>query len=44
LIVTHGIFSKGFGELEKYFQEIIVSDSLYKTYDSKIVKTFNHFQ
>lgn len=44
LIVTHGIFSKGFTELEKYFQEIIVSDSLYKTYDSKIVKTFNHFQ
>jgi ribose-phosphate pyrophosphokinase len=39
LIVTHGIFSKGFGELEKYFQEIMVSDSLYREYDSKIVKT-----
>jgi ribose-phosphate pyrophosphokinase len=38
LIVTHGIFSKGFGELEKYFQEIIVSDSLYKEYESGIVK------
>jgi ribose-phosphate pyrophosphokinase len=44
LIVTHGIFSKGFGELEKYFQEIVVSDSLYREYESKIVKTFNHFQ
>ncbi len=39
LIVTHGIFSKGFETLEKYFQEIIVSDSLYKPYGSKIVKT-----
>ncbi len=39
LIVTHGIFSKGFVELEKYFQEILVSDSMCKTYDSKIVKT-----
>jgi ribose-phosphate pyrophosphokinase len=39
LIVTHGIFSKGFGELEKYFQEIIVSDSLYRKYESSIVKT-----
>jgi ribose-phosphate pyrophosphokinase len=38
LVVTHGIFSKGFSELEKYFQQIIVSDSLFKTYDSKIVK------
>jgi ribose-phosphate pyrophosphokinase len=44
LIVTHGIFSKGFGELEKYFQEIMVSDSLYREYDSKIVNIFNHFQ
>jgi ribose-phosphate pyrophosphokinase len=44
LIVTHGIFSKGFQTLEKYFQQIIVSDSLYKNYDSPIVKTFNHFQ
>ncbi len=44
LIVTHGIFSKGFEVLEKSFQEIIVSDSLYRKYDSKIVKTFNHFQ
>ncbi len=44
LIVTHGIFSKGFATLEKYFQQIIVSDSLYKTYDSPIVKTLKHFE
>lgn len=42
LIVTHGIFSKGFDELEKHFQQIIVSDSLYKTYNSSIVKTVPH--
>lgn len=39
LIVTHGIFSKGFAALEKQFNEIIVSDSYCKTYESKIVKT-----
>lgn len=44
LIVTHGIFSKGFEQLEKSFQQIIVSNSLYKTYDSPIVKTLHHFQ
>ncbi len=44
LIVTHGIFSKGFETLHNYFQQIVVSDSLYKTYDSPIVKTLNHFQ
>jgi ribose-phosphate pyrophosphokinase len=43
LIVTHGIFSKGFDQLEKYFQQIIVSDSLYKTYNSPIIKTIKHF-
>jgi ribose-phosphate pyrophosphokinase len=43
LIVTHGIFSKGFTALEKYFQQIIVSSSLYKTYDSPIIKTIKHF-
>jgi ribose-phosphate pyrophosphokinase len=42
LIVTHGIFSKGFKELEKYFDEIIVSDSYRKAYDSKIVKVVNY--
>jgi ribose-phosphate pyrophosphokinase len=44
LIVTHGIFSKGFETLHQYFQQIIVSDSLYKTYDSPVVKTLKHFQ
>ena len=44
LIVTHGIFSKGFEQLEKYFQQIIVSDSLYKPYNSPIIKTIKHFQ
>jgi len=44
LIVTHGIFSKGFETLQQYFQHIIVSNSLYKTYDSPIVTTFNHYQ
>jgi ribose-phosphate pyrophosphokinase len=42
LIVTHGIFSKGFGELEKYFQEILVSDSLYKEYKSDIIKVISY--
>ncbi|MFY7963952.1 MAG: ribose-phosphate pyrophosphokinase-like domain-containing protein [Chitinophagaceae bacterium] len=37
LIVTHGIFSKGFENLEKYFNEIIVSNSYYTTYNSAIV-------
>jgi ribose-phosphate pyrophosphokinase len=41
LIVTHGIFSKGFAELEKYFTQIIVSDSFCKSYDSTIVKQIN---
>lgn len=44
LIVTHGIFSRGFEKLHQYFQQIIVSDSLYKTYDSPIVKTLKHFE
>ena len=38
LIVTHGIFSKGFAALEEKFNEIIVSDSFYKAYDSTIVR------
>ena len=38
LIVTHGIFSRGFAMLEKKFDEIIVSDSYRKSYDSRIVK------
>ena len=39
LIVTHGIFSKGFATLEQKFNEIIVSDSYGKVYNSRIVKT-----
>ncbi len=38
LMVTHGIFSKGFTALEEKFNEIIVSDSFCMEYDSKIVK------
>jgi ribose-phosphate pyrophosphokinase len=38
LIVTHGIFSKGFAALEKKFNEIIVSDSYGRTYDCSILK------
>lgn len=38
LIVTHGIFSKGFTALEKRFHEIIVSDSYCSNCDSPIVK------
>jgi ribose-phosphate pyrophosphokinase len=34
LIVTHGIFSKGFSELHKHFDKIIVSDSYRAAYDS----------
>jgi ribose-phosphate pyrophosphokinase len=37
LIITHGIFSKGFAALEKKFHEIIVSDSYCKEYKSKVV-------
>ncbi len=38
LIVTHGIFSKGFGILAQKFDNIISSDSYCKTYDSPIVQ------
>jgi ribose-phosphate pyrophosphokinase len=38
LIVTHGVFSKGFEALEQRFHEIIVSDSYCSTYNSPIVK------
>lgn len=37
LIVTHGIFSRGFALLEKKFDKIIVSDSYNRSYNSKIV-------
>lgn len=39
LIVTHGIFSKGFENLEQSFDEIIVSDSIRKEYHHPKVKT-----
>lgn len=38
LIVTHGIFSKGFTELKQYFDEIITSDSYKSKYTSDILK------
>ncbi len=41
LIVTHGIFSKGFAALEQKFDEIVVSDSYGRIYDSHILKTIN---
>ncbi len=41
LIVTHGIFSKGFEKLEKSFDEILVSDSFSSSYDSKKLKIIN---
>lgn len=33
LIVSHGIFSKGFSELEKWFDDIFTTDSLCANYD-----------
>lgn len=38
LIVTHGIFSKGFSELKKRFNQIITSDSYSNFYFDDIVK------
>lgn len=38
LIVTHGIFSKGFVALEQRFNEILVSDSYARSYNSSIVR------
>lgn len=39
LIVSHGIFSKGYTALEEKFDSIIVSNSYCKTYESRIVQT-----
>lgn len=39
LVITHGIFSKGFESLEKKFDKIIVSDSLCTEYVSSIINT-----
>ena len=41
LIVSHGIFSKGFTKLEEKFNSIIVSNSYCKEYESKIVQKIN---
>ena len=36
LIVSHGIFSKGFTELQTWFDSIITTDSYRNNYDNKI--------
>lgn len=41
LIVTHGIFSKGFAKLSEKFDAIICSNSYNKTYDADFVKLVN---
>lgn len=38
LIVSHGIFSKGFTSLEKYFNTIITSNSYKQTYEHRLVE------
>jgi ribose-phosphate pyrophosphokinase len=40
LIVSHGIFSNGFGELEEYFDEIFTTNSIKDSYESPIVKVY----
>ena len=42
LIVTHGIFSAGFDELSKYFEQIYTTNS-YKDIDNELVKQINIF-
>lgn len=39
LVVTHGIFSKGFGDLSARFDQIITSNSYNKTYNCNILRT-----
>ncbi|WP_276501786.1 ribose-phosphate pyrophosphokinase-like domain-containing protein [Terrimonas pollutisoli] len=41
LIVTHGIFSKGFAALTDQFDEIITSDSFCRIYNGEKVKTIS---
>lgn len=41
LVVTHGIFSKGFDELKKYFTHIYTTNSLCKQYNDPIVKVLD---
>jgi ribose-phosphate pyrophosphokinase len=42
LIVTHGIFSAGFDELSKYFEQIYTTNS-YKDINNELVKQINIF-
>jgi ribose-phosphate pyrophosphokinase len=43
LIVTHGIFSKGLGELEEYYDGIFCTNSVQDIKDSTFVKQLNMF-
>lgn len=43
LIVTHGIFSKGYAALEKSFDKIIVSDSYRMWYNAKKIDVIKQF-
>lgn len=42
LIVTHGIFSKGFEKLEEHFDHIITSNSRFTIYNSNKVKIIDY--
>lgn len=44
LMVTHGVFSKGFRELETNFKQIYTTDSYQSAYDSTIVTVVPHFE
>lgn len=44
LMVTHGVFSKGFRELETNFQQIFTTDSYARAYDSTIVTVVPQFE
>ena len=37
-MVSHGIFSKGFASLEKYFDAIITSNSYKQAYEHRLVQ------
>lgn len=43
LIVTHGIFSKGFGELEEYYDGIFCTNSVQDVVNNNFVKQLNMF-
>ena len=44
LIVTHGIFSKGFGELKEHFEHIFTTNSISEIVDEKLVTRFDVFK